>query len=105
MHPNRALMAGEQSIHDPQTQSSSLLGLRRKEGFKNSGQNTFGNASARVGNGEAYTVNRGVSPASRRMDTDGEAAAARHGFDGIQQQVVDDLAHFIGKTQDGLGFR
>src|SRR5215469_12193079 len=103
-HPNRALMAGEKTAHDPEAQSGSLLGLSRKKGFKNSRQNGSGNARARVGNGEAYTVDRGVPPASRRVHRDGQASAARHGFDRIQQQVVDDLAHFVGKTQDGLSF-
>src|SRR5215469_9193942 len=97
-------MAGEKTAHDPEAQSGSLLGLSRKKGFKNSRQNASGNARARVGNGEAYTVDRGVPPTSRRVDRDGQASAARHGFDRIQQQVVDDLAHFVGKTQDGLSF-
>src|SRR5260370_23536999 len=99
-----ALMATDDAGGDPEAETGAVEVLGGVEGLEEAGLHGGGHAVASIGDGNAYArtalrilggIVRGV------VGADEDAAALAHGIDGVGDEIVEDLADIVFKTQNG----
>src|SRR6266436_6635575 len=99
-----ALVTSDDAGGDPETEAGAVEVLGGVEGLEEAGLHGGGHAVASVGDGNAYarTALRTLGGIVRGVvGADEDAAALAHGIDGVGDEIVEDLADIVFKTQNG----
>ena len=90
-----AVVALHDRVGHRQPEPGAHFALGREEGIEDALPHVLGHADARVGDRQHHVI----VPLGARVDA--ERSAVRHGVDGVQDQVGDDLVELGGPAHDG----
>ena len=88
---------------DPEAEAGAALAFGGEEGLAEAAPDFGRNAAAVVADGDTNAVDAGIGPAARAADAEKQTAVERRGFDGVGDEVGEDLAHLAGIDESLFG--